>query len=176
MGFKHYEEKVFVKRISGVTLGKEIVKRCGNEGHHRHLKEKKEATLRFLQAAISFVPVASNDGADLANASFILNQPGCEFVVQAGGGDWEFYFSEDSKGNITGQCTRQPLRRYLWDRFMPVVKCVGKVIFKAVAYTGVVAGLTALVPYAGPVLGVGVICAAEALQKETEKVLSLTDS
>lgn len=176
MGFKHYVDKVFVERISAVTLAKEILKRCGNEGHHPYLNERNRATLNFLRVAITFVPDASNDGADLANASFILNQPGGEFVVQAGGGDWEFYFSEDCQGNITGKCTRQPLRRYLWDRFTSAVKCVGKVVFKAIAYTGVVAGFTALAPFAGPIVGTALICAAEALGEPTREVSSLTDS
>ena len=37
--FKQYSRdvKICVKEITGVTLGRELVRRCGNEGQHRYL-------------------------------------------------------------------------------------------------------------------------------------------
>ena len=94
-------------------LGKEITKRCGNEGRHKDLKKSGETTLRFLQTAISFVPDAIKDGADLTNAAFIFAQPGREFVIKSGNGDWEFYFSEDDSDEILGRCVRTGRRQFV---------------------------------------------------------------
>ena len=33
--------------------------------------------------------------------------PGREFVIRAGDGDWEFFFSEDDRGEVSGQCVRK---------------------------------------------------------------------
>lgn len=61
----------------------------------------------------------------MRNASFIYAQPGNEFVIKAGNGDWEFYFSQ-SKDEVSCYCLRKPMYRYLWDglvwafsRFVP---------------------------------------------------------
>ncbi len=62
----------------------------------------------------------------------MLNVPGSAFVVKAGSGDWEFDFTEDYNGNITGKCTRQPFRRYLWNGVKKAFKCAGKLVWKAV--------------------------------------------
>lgn len=136
--FKNYEVHVRVNDINERTLGKEILRRCGNEG-------------RYQRAAISFVPDARGDGVDLTNACFILHQPVGSFVIKSGNGDWEFKFSQDDRGNISGTCERQPLRRYLWDGFNSVVKCVGKVIFRAVAGEGTRLAIGAAAPFLGPV-------------------------
>ena len=64
----------------------------------------------------------------MSNAAFIFAQPGREFVIKAGGGDWEYHFSEDESGRIWGRCVRLPLRYYLWDRAMEVVRCFGSAI------------------------------------------------
>ena len=101
-----------VKKISSTFLGREITKRCGNEGQHNDLEEKDKTTLKFLQAAISYISVATNMGADLSNAAFIFSQPGKEFVIQAGNGDWEFFFSEDLKNIIHGHCVRKASRGF----------------------------------------------------------------
>ena len=72
-------------------------------------------TLRFLRAAISFIPVARGDDANMRNCSFIFRQPGREFVVISGDGDWEYEFCEDAVGEIKGRCVRKPIQRYVWD-------------------------------------------------------------
>ena len=54
-------------------------------------------------------------GANMQNASFIYAQPGNEFVITAGNGDWEFYFSQSEEDKISCYCTRKPMYRYLWD-------------------------------------------------------------
>ena len=109
MLFKDYPSDMifYVKKISSTFLGKEITKRCGNEGQHNDLEEKDKTTLKFLQAAISYISEATNMGADLSNAAFIFSQPGREFVIQAGNGDWEFFFSEDLKNTVHGHCVRK---------------------------------------------------------------------
>ena len=72
-------------------------------------------TLRFLRAANSFIPDARDDGADMQNCAFILRQPGREFVIISGNGDWEYDFCEDADGEIYGRCVRKPFLRYVWD-------------------------------------------------------------
>ena len=116
-GFKlqDYTNIVLVREISGTTIGREIIKRCGHEGRHPYLKGEDKATLRFLRAANSFIPDAKYDGADMKNAAFILRQPGREFVIKSGTGDWEYDFCEDSDGEIYGRCVRQSLFEYVWD-------------------------------------------------------------
>ena len=86
---------------------------CGNEGQHPYLDEKKKTSLRFLRAAISFIQDALKDGADLHNAAFIFAQPGTEFFIQAGHGDWEFFFSENQFGVINVRCVRCPPKEYI---------------------------------------------------------------
>lgn len=127
---EHYSRdvRIYVNEITSPVLGREILRRCGNEGQHPYLDGTGRATLKFLRAAISFIPDAMYDGADLRNTAFIFAQPGREFLIKAGNGDWEFYFSEDEYGDIWGRCVRQPLRRYLWDGVKSVVRCIGSAI------------------------------------------------
>ncbi|KAJ7389458.1 hypothetical protein OS493_031427 [Desmophyllum pertusum] len=109
-----YPLRIYVDEITAPVLGRELVRRCGNEGQHRYLDAIGHTTLRFLRAAISFIPDALNDGGNMRNAAFILSQPGREFLIQAGSGDWEFYFSEYANGAIYGRCVRKPFLRYVW--------------------------------------------------------------
>ena len=104
-----------VREINGRTIGKEIRKRCGNEGQHPHLDPGDATTLRFLRAANSFIHDAKDDGADMKNAAFILRQPCREIVLKSGNGDWEYDFCEDFDGDIYGRCVRKPLLRFMWD-------------------------------------------------------------
>ena len=96
-----------VYEITSIVLGREITKRCGNEGNHGNLGKSGQRTLRFLQTAITVREEAIEAGANLTNASFILALPGREFVIRAGDGDWEFFFSEDDQGEVHGQCVRK---------------------------------------------------------------------
>ncbi len=107
-----------MKKITSTVLGKEITKRCGNEGKHRDLNKTGQTTLRYLQTAISYLPDAIETGADLTNAAFIFAQPGREFVMKSGKGDWEFYFSEDANDKILGRCVREgrkPVLSTFWN-------------------------------------------------------------
>ena len=88
---------------------------CGNEGCHPDLDEQGRTTLMFMRAAISFIPLALDAGADLRNSSFLFAQPGREFVIKSGNGDWEFYFAQDNDGNIYGRSVRKPALRYIWE-------------------------------------------------------------
>ncbi|CAH3195645.1 unnamed protein product [Porites evermanni] len=113
---KNYQVKIRVQEINGRAIGREITRRCGNEGQHRYLNDVDWTTLRFLRAANSFIPDARDDGADMRNCAFILRQPGREFfVIISGNGDWEYDFSEDADGEIYGRCVRKPFLRYVWD-------------------------------------------------------------
>ena len=71
--------------------------------------------MRFLRTAYSFIPDATDDGANMRNCAFILRQRGREFVVISGDGDWEYDFCEDADGEIYGRCIRKPFLRYVWD-------------------------------------------------------------
>ena len=128
--FQHYSNdvKIYVYEITAPVLGRELVRRCGNEGQHRYLDATGYTTLRFLRAAISFIPDARDDGGDMRNAAFILSQPGQEFLIQAGNGDWEFYFAEEADGQIYGRCVRKPLVRYMWDGFKSAVCRIGSFV------------------------------------------------
>ena len=109
-----------VDKISSIVLGKEIVKRCGTEGQHGNLSEDDQTTLKFMRAAISFISNAKKMCADLTNAAFIISQPGKEFIIQAGNGDWEFFFSEDAKDVVHGCCVRKGPKRFsrgIWKLF-----------------------------------------------------------
>ena len=109
-----------VDKISSIVLGKEIVKRCGTEGQHGNLSEDDQTTLKFLRAAISFISNANKMCADLTNAAFIISQPGKEFIIQAGNGDWEFFFSEDANDVVHGRCVRKGPKRFsrgIWKLF-----------------------------------------------------------
>ena len=104
-----------VREISGVAIGRVIIRRCGNEGEHPYLNERDKATLRFLRAAKSFVPDAENAGADMKNTAFIIRQPGREFCIVAGEATWEFDFCEDRDGDIYVRCVRMSLWRCFWN-------------------------------------------------------------
>ncbi|CAH3145343.1 unnamed protein product, partial [Porites evermanni] len=127
-----YKFKIEVNEITGLVIGKEIRKRCGNEGWHQDLDDVDRTTLRFLRAANSFIPDARDDGANMRNSNsfipdarddganmrncaFILRQPGSEFVIISGNGDWEYDFCEGADGEIYGRCQRMPLLRYAWN-------------------------------------------------------------
>ena len=110
-----YQVRICVLDINGRAIGREITRRCGNEGQHLYLNDEDWTTLRFLRAANSFIPDARDDGADMRNCAFILRQPGREFVIISGNGDWEFDFCEDADGEIYGRCVRKPFLRYVWD-------------------------------------------------------------
>ena len=73
------------------------------------------ATLRFLRIASSLIPAARDDGANMRNCAFIFRQPGREFLIISGDGDWEYDFCEDVDGEIYGRCVRKPFLRYFWD-------------------------------------------------------------
>ena len=112
---QNYQVRIRVQEINGRAIGREITRRCGNEGQHLYLNDEDWTTLRFLRAANSFIPDARDDGADMRNCAFILRQPGREFVIISGNGDWEFDFCEDADGEIYGRCVRKPFLRYVWD-------------------------------------------------------------
>ena len=57
--------------------------------------------------------MALEDGADLENAVFIFAQAGSEFVVEARGGEWEYYFSEEYPYQILVNVFASPG----WDSF-----------------------------------------------------------
>ena len=101
-----------MKKITSIPLGDEVEK-IRNKGR---LSEHDRASIKFLKAAIHFIPMAKEDGADFENAAFIFTHPGRQFVVIAGKGDWEYYFSEDNIGDITGRCVRRPWLMYLWNK------------------------------------------------------------
>lgn len=128
--FQHYRSdvKIYVREITAPVLGRELIKRCGNEGEHPYLDRMGRTTLRFLRAAISFIPDAQDDGGNMRNAAFILSQPGQEFLIQAGNGDWEFYFAEEADGQIYGRNVRKPFLRYMWDGVKSVVSRIGSFI------------------------------------------------
>ncbi|XP_068727004.1 uncharacterized protein [Montipora capricornis] len=118
---EQFQRKFRVPEITVPELGQVHLKTRGNEGQHRYLSEAEEVTLKFLNAAITFVPFALDAGADMRNASFLFSQPGREFAITAGKGDWEFYFSQNDEGDISGHCVRKPRLRYIWDRVRSVV-------------------------------------------------------
>lgn len=72
----------------------------------------------------------------MRNAAFILSQPGREFLIQSGNGDWEFYFSEDQYGEIYGRNVRKPFLRYAWDGVKSVVRRIGSAIGGLLSITG----------------------------------------
>lgn len=123
---QHYSDEVVLKEISKVAIGREEVRRCGNEGSAKGRYEGEEITYeeyraietrrRILRAARSFIPDAQEDGADMKNAAFILSIPGRDFVIKAGDGDWEYVFEEDEDGEIYGRCVRQAFLRYLYNK------------------------------------------------------------
>ena len=135
---------ILVGEINGRTIGREIIKRCGHEGHHPYLEGEDKATLRFLRAANSFIPDAEDDGADMKNAAFILRQPGREIVLKSGNGDWEYDFCEDSDGEIYGRCIRKPLLRYVYDKAKGAVVRILKLACSAVPASLLAGGLLAL--------------------------------
>ena len=123
------DRTIHVRKITRTVLGKEVTKQCGNEGRHKYLNTTGKTTLRFLQAAISHVTNAIEAGADLTNAAFIFAQPGREFVIKAGDGDWEFYFSEDANDEIQGCCVRKPYLSTFWDGCKESIAWLGSTFF-----------------------------------------------
>ena len=59
------------------------------------------------------MPLTNENGADFENAAFILNPPAGQFIVIAGKGDQEYYFSEGDSNNITCKCVCKPCLIYL---------------------------------------------------------------
>jgi len=118
-----------MEEITVRALGKVLTAECGNEGRHLYLNDEEKVTLQFLREAISFVPFALATGADMRNASFLLAQPGREFAIVAGKGDWEFYFCYDQYGAIFGYCVRKPWIRYAWDSIKSIVCRAGSYLF-----------------------------------------------
>lgn len=121
-----------MNEITSPVLGRELIKRCGNEGQHAHLDEQGKTTLKFLRAAISFIPEVIDAGGDLRNASFIFSQPAREFVLISENGDWEFCFSQGSDGGVYGRCVRKPTLRYIWDQASTTVRRIGSFLLPIV--------------------------------------------
>lgn len=103
--------RIVVNKITSPVLGAEV-RKVEDRGR---LSEHDRTKIKFLKAAINFLPMAMDDGADLRNALFIFAQPGREFTVKAGKGDWEYYFSEEGFNNITGKCVHRPTLRFIWN-------------------------------------------------------------
>ena len=118
-----------LSKITVTALAKVLIAECGNEGKHPYLSYEEKVTLQFLRAAISFVPLALDTGADMRNASFLFAQPGREFAIVAGNGDWEFYFSHSQYGDIFGYCVRKPWMQYAWDSIKSTFRRVGSFLF-----------------------------------------------
>ena len=72
-------------KITALALGAEVRKIEDKSYPDRH----DETTIKFLKAAIHFLPMALDDGADLTNAVFLFAQAGKEFVVKAGRGEFQ---------------------------------------------------------------------------------------
>ena len=93
-----------MKKITAIALREEVEKKQNKE----RLSEHDETSIKFLKEAINCIPLANEDGADFENAAFIFNPPVRQFIVIAGKGDSEYYFSEDGSNNITCKCVRKP--------------------------------------------------------------------
>lgn len=104
-------------KITSPVLGAEV-RRVENK---MYLDDHDQTTIKFLKAAIHFLPTAMEDGADLTNAIFLFAQSGSEFVIKAGNGDWEYYFSEEYPDQITGRCVRKPWLKFFWDKAKSIV-------------------------------------------------------
>ena len=123
------KEKIDVKRITPIALGAEIRRRFGEEDKRKDLSEREKVTLKFLNAAISFYPLAFDAGTDFDNVVFIFAQNEREFVIKAGNGDWEFLFQEEDDGRIHGKCCRQGSHwRYAWDQAREVIVPIRRVV------------------------------------------------
>ena len=101
-----------MKKITAIALGEEVEKKQNKE----RLSEHDETSVKFLKEAINCIPLANEDGADFENTAFIFNPSAGQFIVKAGKGDWEYYFSEDGSNNITCKCVRKPWLMYLWNK------------------------------------------------------------
>ena len=123
--FQHFEDvTIEVHNINARVLGRELISRCGNEGQWPYNDAVKVTTQKFLQASITHIPLAEKAGANMSNAAFILSQPGNEFVIRSGNGNWEFFFSQNYNGDIYGQCVRKPWHRYFYDKISSAVRYV----------------------------------------------------
>ena len=87
-----------------IGLGEEVEKIQNKE----RLSEHDETNIKFVEEAINCIPLANEDGADFENVAFVFNPPVRQFIVIAGKGDSEYYFSEDGSNNITCKCVRKP--------------------------------------------------------------------
>lgn len=114
-------DTIYVPEITAPQLGRILLRKCGNEGRHPYLNETEKVTLKFLRAAIDFIPLALEVGGDLANASFFFAHPGNDFAIKAGKENWEFYFSQPADGTIQGRCVRRPTLNYIWDEFKKAI-------------------------------------------------------
>lgn len=77
-------DTIYVPEITAPQLGRILLRKCGNEGRHPYLNETEKVTLKFLRAALDFIPLALEVGGDLANASFFFAHPGNDFAIKAG--------------------------------------------------------------------------------------------
>lgn len=100
-------ETINVPEITVPGLGRILVQKCGNEGNHLYLDETKKVTLKFLRAAIDFIPLALEVAGDLENASFFFAHPGNDFAIKAGKEDWQFYFSQLADAYMVVACASQ---------------------------------------------------------------------
>ena len=85
----------------------------------------------------------------MRNAAFIFRQPGREFVLIAGDGEWKYDFCEDADGDIYGRCIRKPFLQYACDGVKAAVVRVFSVVASTSAgyLTGGLFGLRALKYY-----------------------------
>ena len=97
-----------MEQINSYILGEEINSLQKGKASS-NLSEFEQTQVKFLEAAIRFIPQALNDEANLGNAVFIFALPGPQFALKSGAGDWEYYFSQDDNNKITMKCTRKPL-------------------------------------------------------------------
>ena len=81
-----FADVTLVGKISATTLGKEIIRRCGNEGQCDSNTHAQSLIRNFLQAGITFLPDAEKAGVDLSKVTFIMALPGSEFVLKSGSG------------------------------------------------------------------------------------------
>lgn len=109
--------RINLKKITPYALGNEVDKIKNGRALHNQDKTSVQA----LKAAIDFMPKALEDGADLENAVFLFALAGREFVVQAGSGDWEYYFTGEYPGQITGRCVRKPWLNFIWEKVLSFV-------------------------------------------------------
>ena len=99
-----------MKKITAIALVEEVKKKIQNK---EGLSDQDETSIKFLKEAINCIPLANKNRTDFENAAFIFNPPTGHFIVIAGKGDWEYYFSEGDSDNITCKCVCKPCLIYL---------------------------------------------------------------